>query len=154
MNLLTSQSSLPPSLHLCQNFLMRVDFPEKMASIYFLHFHHIEYRCRTNEPCTRAIDGKGEKYMLPEHRALLYLFSDMGHSRILPSHSFSSLRSQVKWHLLWGLSLDVNQTFAQPHLPQRTLCSYYLRGITPTWNDHAYWLYICYVFPSLTSSEL
>lgn len=97
MNLLISWSSLPPSLGLCQNFLTWVDFPEKMASIYFLHFHQIEYHCRTNEPCTQAMDGKDEKYMLPEHRVLLYLFFDMGtpeFSPLAPSHH-SDLRANV-----------------------------------------------------------
>lgn len=116
MNLLISWSSLPPSLGLCQNFLMWVDFPEKMASIYFLHSHQIEYHCRTNEPCTQAMERKDEKkYMLPEHGVLLYLFFDMGHSRILPSCSFLSLRSQGKCLIPWGFSPDINKTFAQPH---------------------------------------
>lgn len=68
-----------------------------MASIYFLHFHQIEYHCRTNEPCAQAIDWKDEqKHMLPEH-SLLYLFFDMGtpeFSSLAPSHH-SDLRANV-----------------------------------------------------------
>ena len=41
INLLTLYSILPPSLRLCWNFLMGVDFPPQMASISFLHFQQI-----------------------------------------------------------------------------------------------------------------
>lgn len=98
MNLLISWSSLLPSLGLCQNFLMWVDFPEKMASIYFLHSHQIEYHCRTNEPCTQAMEGKDEKNICFLNTELFYIYSltwgTPELSSLAPSHHFD-LRANV-----------------------------------------------------------